>query len=138
MEIMRITVTVFMAVFLPATAHAAESYICEESSAFAVKFENDALEKSPVTAGARYKVVRSERLGTAWEVTLLGENLTVLCENDLGEGGWTRCDGLFTFVFRNKDSFMAIHDVPYTLEVMGKAKDKNYVPNIAAGKCKPL
>jgi hypothetical protein len=124
-----------VALITAAQVHGAEEYLCREESMIQFNYEGDTWSPATRSGQDAYRVMRSKRPKTAWEVTLEGHDLTVLCADEFNAGGWTRCEGLFTFVFRNNNRFMAIHDVPYTLQRMERAANDEYVPYIATGKC---
>jgi hypothetical protein len=124
-----------MALLMAVPAYAADTLQCTEEQAFGFRYEKGGWQHTEIESSRTYKVTRSQRPETAWEVELQGSDLRVLCENDFDENGLTRCKGLFTFAFSNRNSFMAIHDVPYTLHLLEQLEKRPYTPYIAAGEC---
>lgn len=119
-------------------ALAGDGYRCQEQTGTQFRYQEGAWQSETVEAGGSYRVVRSARPDAQWEVTLLDHDLTVLCTSGFTEAGWMRCEGLFTFVLRDNNLFMAIHDVPYALERMGRAVEDEYAPYVSTGACEPL
>jgi hypothetical protein len=126
-----------MALLVAAPGYAADTLQCTEKTAQGFRYDADGWKQTEVTPSRSYRVTRSQRPETAWEVELEGSGLRVLCENDFNEQGLTRCKGLFTFAFSDTNNFMAIHDVPYTLHLMEQQDKRSYTPYIATGKCVP-
>jgi hypothetical protein len=118
-----------------APTYAADALLCTEQQAFGVRYEEGNWQRTEIESNRTYKVTRSQRPETAWEVELQGSGLRVLCENDFNDAGLTRCKGLFTFAFSDTNSFMVIHDVPYTLHLMEQQNHRAYAPYVATGKC---
>ena len=132
---MKGTVLTAMALLVAAPAHAADALLCTEQQAFGVRYEGGNWQRTEIESNRSYRVTRSQRPETAWEVELQGSGLRVLCENDFNAAGLTRCKGLFTFALSDTNSFMVIHDVPYTLHLMEMQDQRDYTPYVATGKC---
>ena len=127
-----------MALAIAGSAHGAEALLCTEQNAQGFRYEAGNWQPTEVKSSRTYKVTRSQRPETAWEVDLEGSGLRVLCENDFNGDGLTRCKGLFTFALSDSNNFMVIHDVPYTLHLMEQQDKRAYTPYIGTGQCVPV